>query len=477
MQKQSNIVVGLDIGTTKIACFVGQRAENGKINILGYGRNDSKGVERGVVLNIKFTADAIRNAVRQASDMANLEINEVYVGIAGQHIKSTSNTGSIMIPSEHKYIEQEDVNRLTEEQRNILLNPGEEIIHILAQRYIVDGSTLPTDLDPVGVGGHQLSADFHIVTGNTNNIRNIYHSVELAGLKVRNVVLEPIASSHAVLSDIDRRAGVALVDIGGGTTDIAIFHEGIIRHTSVLPLAGNAITSDIYENCKVLKEQAEKLKVKFGSCLPEAVNPNDIVAIPGIHKPTRLEISMPLLAQIIQARTKDILEQVKYEIELSGYNQRLVSGIVLTGGGAKLQHIREYAEYITGTETHIGTPDAHLAPNSDPLLSHPMYATGIGLVIHALQLEEQNAAPDSDNDNPAVGPKPQPEPEPQPQPEPQPDPQPAPTTPEPDPVELPTPKPPKNKEGKAHNWMNDVQNWLERNIFTPVDKSDDEDDD
>ncbi|MBQ9473113.1 MAG: cell division protein FtsA [Bacteroidales bacterium] len=493
MEHQSNTVVGLDIGTTKIACFVGQRAPGGKINILGYGRAASKGVERGVVRNIKFTAESISKAVSQASDMAGIDIKEVYVGIAGQHIKSISSTGAIMIPSDHKYIEQEDVDRLTEEQRNILLNPGEEIIHILAQRYIVDGDPLPTELDPVGVGGHQLAADFHIVTGNATNIRNIYESVGIAGLQVLGVVLEPIASSQAVLSEIDRLAGVALVDIGGGTTDIAIFHEGIIRHTSVLPLAGNAITSDIYENCNVLKEQAEKLKVKFGSCLPEAVNPNDIVTIPGIHKPSHLEISMPLLAQIIQARTKDILDQVKFEIVQSGYDHRLVAGIVLTGGGAKLQNIRELAEYVTATETHIGTPDTHLANTSDPNLSHPMYATGIGLVIYALNHMPASSEPipDTETDTPTSQPEP-----PQPQtPQAPPDtPQDTPATPQhsqgtpqqqqtstqnpdPDIIEIPTKKTTPDGGTKTRNWMNDVQKWLERNIFTPIDRTEDDDDD
>lgn len=395
MENENKIVVGLDIGTTKIACFIGQRSEAGKLDILGYGHTDSAGVERGVVKNIRLTASSITKAVREASDMANYEVSEVYVGIAGQHIKSMKNTGSIMIPSDHKYIKPEDVERLTAEQRNILLGPGEEIIHVFAQKYIVDGEELT--IDPVGVTGHQLTAVFHIVTGNTANLRNISDSVELAGLKVRRVVLEPIASAAAVLDDTDRNAGVALVDIGGGTTDIALFHEGIIRHTSVLALAGNVISSDIQTNCHILKEQAEKLKVRFGSCLPETVNDDDIVSIPGIRRQAPREIGMRMLAQIIKARTTDILEQVNYEIEQSGYAKQLIAGIVLTGGGAKLQHIKELSEYVTRTDTRIGTPDEHLSKMPNDNVRHPMYATGIGLVLCGLDYEERaNGSSDSE---------------------------------------------------------------------------------
>ena len=390
----SKYIVGLDIGTTKIACFIGERAENGCIRIVGFGKTDSIGVERGIVRNIRSTAESIRHAVSEASEMAKYDVREVYVGIAGQHIKSRSNQGTVMIPEDHRLIEEADVKRLIDEQFHILLDPGEEIIHVFPQCYIVDNEKLETDISPVGVAGKCLMANFHIVTGNTTNLHNIRDAVQEAGLVIKNVVLEPIASALAVLDDGDKDAGVALVDIGGGTTDIAIFHEGIIRHTSVLPLAGNVITNDIRENCKILKHQAESLKTRFGSCLPTSVNQDDIISIPGIRNQAPREISVKTLAGIIKSRMQLLLEQVGYEIQLSGYERQLIAGVVLTGGGAKLKNIKEFTEFIIGIDARIGCPEEHVDKEhsiSFEDLTHPMYATGIGLVIYGLQIEEQEA--------------------------------------------------------------------------------------
>ncbi len=400
---ENDIIVGLDIGTTKIACFIGKRSENGKVKILGYGKSPSKGVERGVVKNIKSTSESITKAVEEASEKAGITVREVYVGIAGQHIKSVQSMGSIMIPHEHQIIEQEDVDRLIEDQRNIMLGPGEEIIHIFPQNYVVDGEELSPDVDPVGVAGKQLKSNFHIVTGNTMNLLNIHSSVERAGLVTKGVVLEPIASALAVLDQADKDAGVALVDIGGGTTDIAIFHEGIIRHTSVLPLAGNAITFDVKEGCKILKNQAETLKTRFGSCLPQNVSENDIISIPGIRNQQAREISMRTLAGIIKTRTVTILEQVDYEIKQSHLDKHLIAGIVLTGGGAQLRHIKELTEFTTGIDTRIGLPNEHLEKNSDPELTNTMYATGIGLVLYGLEKEEElNRRADGEESEPVA---------------------------------------------------------------------------
>ena len=294
------IICSLDIGTTKIACFVGEQSENGKIRILGYGKTESVGVENGVVRNIRSTASSIRKAVGDAADMAKMDITEVYVGIAGQHIKSRPNQGSIMIPEDHALIEQSDIDHLIDDQYRIMLEPGEEIIHVFPQTYIVDNDKLDIDIDPVGVAGKCLVANFHVVTGNAAQIRNIRDSVKEAGLRVKGVVLEPIASAYAVLDEGDKAAGVALVDIGGGTTDIAIFQDGIIRYTSVLALAGNVITNDIREGCRILKHQAESLKVKFGSCLPNMVSANDIIAIPGIRNQPPREIAVKRLPILLK---------------------------------------------------------------------------------------------------------------------------------------------------------------------------------
>ena len=387
---EQEIIVGLDIGTTKIACFVGMRGESGKVKILGFGKTDSKGVEHGVVRNIDETAESIRRAVSDAADQANVDIEEVWVGIAGQHIKSRPSQGSVLIPQEHRLIKQEDVDRLIAEQYNTALEPGEEIIHIFPQQLIVDREELSREVSPVGVAGKVLQANFHMVTANKQNLEYIKYAVTDAGLKIKGVVLEPVASAKAVLDDSDRDAGVAMVDIGGGTTDIAIFHDGIIRHTSVLPLAGNAITNDIREGCNIMKRQAESLKVKFGSCLVQAVSENDVISIPGIRSQAPREIYMKTLASIINARAKMIMEQVDYEIKLSGCQKKLIAGITLTGGGAQMKNIKDLCELVTATDTRIGIPTEHLEKDSVSYaeLAHPMYATGIGLVICGLERTE-----------------------------------------------------------------------------------------
>lgn len=384
---EQEIIVGLDIGTTKIACFVGIRNENGQVKILGYGKTDSDGVEHGVVRNIELAARSVKKAVDQAANQANVDIDEVWVGIAGQHIKSRPSHGYITIPADHELITQEDVERLRAEQFKTMLEPGEEIIHVFAQRYIVDRVELSRNIPPVGVAGKTLEADFHMVTANVIDLRNIKYAVQAAGLHIKNVVLEPYASSLAVLDDGDRIAGVAMVDIGGGTTDIAIFYDDVIRHTSVIPLAGNAITNDIRENCAILRNQAESLKVKFGSCLVQAVSENDVISIPGIRSQAPREISMRTLASIINIRTKMIMEQVDYEIKLSGFQKKLIGGVVLTGGGAQLKNIKDLCSLITANETRVGTPNEHLDATSVDYeeLAHPMYATGIGLVLYGFE--------------------------------------------------------------------------------------------
>ncbi|MDL2315365.1 cell division protein FtsA [Bacteroidales bacterium OttesenSCG-928-C19] len=395
----TEIIVGLDIGTTKIACFIGHRAEGGKVKILGHGKTDSVGVSRGVVVNIELTAQSIQKAVKEAELQSGVEVGEVYVGIAGQHIKSMQNRGNIMIHRENNIITKEDLNRLIDDQHKLMLQPGEDIIHVLPQDFFVDGDLLTTT--PIGVAGNCLEGNFHIITGHAVNIKNIHRSVKAAGYDVKGVVLEPIASAEAVLDQRDKDAGVALVDIGGGTTDVAIFHEGIIRHTSVIPMAGNSITDDIKNGCHIVRTQAEALKVKFGSCLASA-NPEDqIIAIPGIRNKQAKEISMKTLAGIIQARMEIILEQALHEIKISGLSSKLIGGIVLTGGGSVIKHAIQLNEYITGIDSRIGTPDEHLTADSvGEELSNPMYATGIGLVIYGIKASESLSVRKPEKENP-----------------------------------------------------------------------------
>lgn len=386
------IVVGLDIGTTKIACFVGRKTEHGKIEILSMGRSESLGVKRGVVSNIEQTVQSIVAAVSEAQERVegSLEINVVNVGIAGQHIKSLQHRGILTRKSNEEEISQLDIDALIDDMYKLVMEPGEEIIHVLPQEYIVDGDQ--GIKNPIGISGVRLEANFHIITGRISAAKNIQKCVDKAGLTVDEMILEPLASSEAVLSDEEKEAGVVLVDIGGGTTDVAIFHEGIIRHTAVIPFGGNVITEDIKEGCTIMKRQAEMLKQKFGSALASESQDNEIVCIPGLRGRDPKEISVKNLASIIQARMEEIIEHVHYEIRNSGYEKKLIGGIVVTGGGSQLKHVTQLFEYITGMDSRVGYPNEHLAPSATvENLTSPIYATGIGLVIKGFQKMERES--------------------------------------------------------------------------------------
>ncbi|MDG1278727.1 MAG: cell division protein FtsA [Algoriphagus sp.] len=373
------LIVGLDIGTTKICVIVGRKNEYGKLEVLGMGKAVSDGVDRGVVTNIDKTVHAIEKAVEEASEMADVDIVDVIVGIAGQHIQSKIQSGSIMRQPSDDEITIEDVKRLSGEMENILVPPGNTIIHVMPQDYTVDyeGGIK----DPVGMSGARLEADFHIITAQTTAINNINRCVRRADLVSKQLILEPLASSLSVLSDEEKEAGVCLVDIGGGTTDIAIFYENIIRHTAVIPLGGNIITKDIKEGCMVMQNQAELLKTKFGKAITEEANPNEIVSIPGLRNRAPKEISIRNLASIIQARMEEIIEIVQNEIMQSGHYKKLAGGIVLTGGGSQLQFISQLFEYMTGLDTRIGYPNEHLGKSVLEEVKSPMYATSVGLVL------------------------------------------------------------------------------------------------
>jgi cell division protein FtsA len=373
------LIVGLDIGTTKICVIVGRKNEYGKLEVLGMGKAVSDGVERGVVTNIDKTVHAIEKAVEAAAEMADVDIVDVIVGIAGQHIQSKIQSGSIMRQPSDDEITIKDVRRLSSEMENILVPPGNTIIHVMPQDYTVDyeGGIK----DPVGMSGTRLEADFHIITAQTTAINNINRCVRRAELVSKQLILEPLASSLSVLSDDEKEAGVCIVDIGGGTTDIAIFYESIIRHTAVIPLGGNIITKDIKEGCMVMQNQAELLKTRFGKAIAEEANPNEIVSIPGLRNRPPKEISIRNLASIIQARMEEIIEIVQNEIMQSGHYKKLAGGIVLTGGGSQLQFISQLFEYMTGLDTRIGYPNEHLGKSAVEEVKSPMYATSVGLVL------------------------------------------------------------------------------------------------
>lgn len=386
---ENKIVVALDIGTTKICAMVGRKNEHGKLEVLGTGKVESIGVLRGVVSNIEKTVNAIAEAIKEAERRTGVEIGVVNVGIAGQHIKSLQHRGILTRDSLHDEISQQDISDLISDMYKLVLPPGDKILHVIPQEYIVDNEQ--GIVDPVGMSGIRLEANFHIVTGQITATKNIYKCVQKAGLEMAHLTLEPIASSAAVLSDEELEAGIALVDIGGGTTDLAIFHEGIIRHTAVIPLGGKIITNDIKEGCNIMGEQAEKLKVKFGSAMADHVTENRIITIPGIRGRSHKEISELNLARIIQARVEEILDLVYWEIRRSGFERKLIGGIVLTGGGALLANIVDLVELHTGMTARLGIPTEHLANGYEPAISSPIYATSIGLVLNGFNELEREA--------------------------------------------------------------------------------------
>ena len=377
------IIVGLDIGTTKIACLVGRKTDHGKIEILGIGKAPSLGVTRGVVSNIEKTVQSIRAAVEEAESKSGIEIKVVNVGIAGQHIKSLQHRGMITRDSIDEEISQKDVDELIEDMYKLVMMPGEEIIHVLPQEYIVDRQ--PGIKDPIGMSGVQLEANFHIITGQMAAAKNIFKCVSKAGLEVAELVLEPLASSSAVISNEEKEAGVALVDIGGGTTDIAIFHDGIIRHTAVIPFGGNVITEDIKEGCTIMHRQAELLKTKFGAAVTQTNQDNEVVCIPGLRGRDPKEISVMNLANIINARMSEILEHIYYEIKNSGFEKKLIGGIVVTGGGSQLKHMNQLIEFTTGMDSRVGYPNEHLSSNTNINVTSPLFATGVGLVAKGFE--------------------------------------------------------------------------------------------
>ncbi|MEX0882424.1 MAG: cell division protein FtsA, partial [Cyclobacteriaceae bacterium] len=369
--ENENLIVGLDIGTTKICAIIGRKNEYGKLEVLGMGKAVSDGVIRGIVTNIDKTVNSIQKAVNEASEMSNVDIGEVIVGIAGQHIRSSIHHGVIIRNPKDDEITVEDVRRLANDMENIVVPPGNSIIHVMPQDYTVDYEE--GIRDPVGMSGARLEADFHIITAQSAAINNIDRCVKRANLQSKALILEPLASSLSVLSDMDKEAGVCLVDIGGGTTDVAIFYENIIRHTAVIPFGGNIITADIKEGCMVMQHQAELLKTKFGRAIAEEANPNEIVSIPGLRNRPPKEISVRNLASIIQARMEEIIEMVQSEIVASGVYKKLAGGIVLTGGGSLLHGVGPLFEYLSGLDTRIGYPNEHLGRSKIEDVKSPMY--------------------------------------------------------------------------------------------------------
>src|SRR5450432_743998 len=381
MNHEQPIIVGLDIGTTKIAAIAGRKNEYGKLEILGFGRANSNGVQHGMVLNIDQTIKAIQIALENCyASNPNLTLSEVYVGIAGHHIKSLQTRGDIVRHNNDEEIKQAEIDQLINDQYKTYIPAGDQIIDVIPQEFTVDNfQNIP---DPIGYSGVKVGANFHIITGDKNAIRNINRSVDKAGLKTKDLVLQPLASAAAVMCDHDLEAGVAIVDIGGGTTDLAVFYEGILKHTAVIPFGGENITNDIKTGLGVLKTQAEQMKVQFGSALSDEAKSNAFITIPGLRGMAPKEISVKNLAGIIQARMSEIMDFVSYHLKQVGLDNKMLNGgVVMTGGGAQLRHLIQLTEYVTGLNARIGYPNEHLAAGHIEELAKPMYSTCLGLIL------------------------------------------------------------------------------------------------
>jgi cell division protein FtsA len=390
MNNEQPIIVGLDIGTTKIACIAGRKNEYGKLEILGFGRANSSGVKHGQVLNIDETIKAIQAALENCyTSNPGLEIGEVYVGIAGHHIKSLQTRGDIVRKDTNEEITQREIDQLVADQYKTYIPAGDQIIDVIPQEFTVDNfQNIP---NPIGYGGVKVGANFHIITGDKNAIRNINRAVEKSRLHTKDLVLQPLASASAVMGQEDMEAGVAIVDIGGGTTDLAVFYEGILKHTAVIPFGGENITNDIKTGLGVLKTQAEQMKIQFGSALANEANSNAFITIPGLRGMPAKEISVKNLANIIQARMSEIMDFVTYHLKQVGLDNRMLNGgVVLTGGGSQLKHLIQLTEYVTGLNARIGFPTEHLSGGHIDELAKPTYSTCIGLILKGYDDYEHN---------------------------------------------------------------------------------------
>jgi cell division protein FtsA len=379
-------VVGLDIGTTKVVAIVGRKNQFGKVEILGYGKAANKGVKSGVVVNLTETIKAINEAVQKAEYNSKIKIKKVVVGIAGQHIRSIQTREYIMRENPEAIIEQAEIDKLVAQVERITVEAGEKIIHALPQEFMVDDEGNIPEI-PIGMAGTRLEANFHVVVGKVASIQNLVRCVKMANLEVESVTLEPLASSDAVLLEEEKEGGIALIDIGGGTTDLAIFKNNIIRHTAIIPYGGNVITQDLANGIQVLKRNAEAIKKRFGSAWPAENSELEVVSIQGLPGRPPVEISLKSISRIIKARVEEIMKMADAEIKQytkSNPNADLLGGVVLTGGGSELKHLPQLVNLITGHYTRVGYPNQHLAAGTESDLKSPIYATAVGLLMKGL---------------------------------------------------------------------------------------------
>jgi cell division protein FtsA len=378
MGKNGNIIVGLDIGTTKICAIVGERSEKG-LDVIGFGTYPSNGLKKGMVVNVESTMDSIRHVIEDAEEMAGCEINTVYTGISGSHIKSFNSRGVIAL--KNREVKKEDVKRAIQASKEVAIPLDREVLHVLPQEFIVDDQD--GIKDPVGLSGTRLEARVHIVTGAVSSAQNIIKCANKTGLNVRDIVLQQLASSESVLNDDEKELGVVLVDLGGGTTDIAIYLGGSIRYTAVIPLGGNHITSDIAVGLRTPLENAEELKKQHGCALVSQIDKNATIEVPSIGGGKPRTVFRQLLCEVIEPRAEEILSLVHKEVIKSGYKDLLTSGVVLTGGTSILEGINELTEQVFSLPVRIGYPRG--VDGLSDIVHSPIYSTGVGLILYGMK--------------------------------------------------------------------------------------------
>jgi cell division protein FtsA len=376
-------IVGLDIGTSKVAAIVGELAPGGDLEIIGIGSHPSRGLKKGVVVNIESTVQSIQRAVEEAELMAGCQIDSVFAGIAGSHIRSLNSHGIVAVRDGEVY--PQDVERVLDAAQAMAIPADQRILHTLPQEYIIDNQEGVKQ--PLGMSGVRLEAKVHMVTCSVNAAQNIEKCIARCGLKVNDMILEQLASSYAVLTDDERELGVCLVDIGGGTTDIAIFTHGAIRHTAVIPIAGDQVTNDIAMALRTPTQNAEEIKMKYACALTQLARPDEIIKVPGVgDKPAR-ELSRQALAEVVEPRYDELFTLVQAELRRSGYESMVGAGVVLTGGAAKIEGVIELAEEIFHMPVSQGAP-RHVAGLKD-IVRNPVYATGVGLLMYGRQREDE----------------------------------------------------------------------------------------
>lgn len=375
-QPERNLIVGIDIGTSKIVTIIGEVSDDGNVHIIGIGSHPSKGLKRGVVVNIELTVQSIQRAVEEAELMAGCQIHSAYAGIAGSHIRSFNSHGIVAIRGQE--VTQADVDRVIDAARAVAIPADQKILHILPQEFIIDNQD--SIREPVGMSGVRLEAKVHIVTGAVSAAQNIIKCVERCDLQVTDVILEQLASSYSVLTDDEKDLGVCMIDIGGGTTDIAIFTDGAIRHSAVIPIAGDQVTNDIAIALRTPTQNAEKIKIEHACALKEMADENDFIDVPMVGSRKTAQIPRTLLAEVCEPRYEELFMLVRAELRRSGFEDLIASGLVMTGGASQIPGALELAERVFQVPVRIGLPQ-HVTGLAD-VVKNPMYATGVGLLLY-----------------------------------------------------------------------------------------------